>query len=442
VAILRGKDRRRSQEALMMDEQPGTTPLPPPPRLVKDDPDPLIPFAFTADGPVRPTPDELAAVVAPTPPAPGADDDPARADAVETPDDSAHGDSAPHRAALGGDWAFGKQGGGPSVRVPIRTPLALALIVLVLGAVGAYWFLNRPAKSGGSGSGTAFALSLTKGSSYRYSTEVSATGTITVGGQQQPFSMNVTETMGWAVESVDADGTATVTVSIDGLSGTVDGVPAQTTGLPPATIKITKDGQMLSAVGFAPELDSGFGNSLPGSDQFLPALPDHPVEPGDTWTTSYDQDVPYASGALHYEASNTLLRYEDIDGVRAAVIQTHLQLPLNITFKLSEMAKAFGGSADEVPSGAKMVFRGEVTMDQTSWFDPAAGELVKTSMRGNFDMRIAFKGIPQSELPGGDEVSFVGTMSVKVDRLSGAPGTPVAKEHTKKHQHKNKKKSG
>jgi hypothetical protein len=393
-----------------------------------------MPFAFTAEGPVRPTAEELAAVVAPT----GGEtpDEPT----VPTPD-PAPTEHLAHGPALGRDWAFGKEGRGPSTGLRMRTPLALALVIVLLGAVGAYWFLNRPAKSGGSG--TAFAMSLTKGSSYRYSTEVSATGTISVGGQQQPFSMDVTETMGWAVQSVDADGTATVAVTIEGLSGTVDGVPAQTTGLPPVTVKITKDGQMLSAVGFAPELDSGFGNSLPGSDQFLPALPDHPVEPGDTWTTSYDQDVPYADGTLHYEATNTLLRYEDIDGVRAAVIQTHLQLPLNITFKLSEMAKAFGESTDDVPKGAKMVFRGEVSLDQTSWFDPAAGELVKTSMRGNFDIRIAFKGIPQSELPGGDEVSFVGTMSVKVDRLSGAAGTPVAKEHAKKNKHgKNKKKSG
>jgi hypothetical protein len=428
VAILRGKDRRRSEEA-HMDELPGSLPLPPPPKLVRDDPDPLMPFAFTADGPVKPTPEELAAVVAPS--AGTASEAP-----PSGPSEPATAEPLPHPPALGTDWAFGKQGGGPSGGLPIRAPIALALVVVVLGAVGAYWFLNRPAKSGGPG--TAFALSLTKGSSYRYSTEVFASGTLTVSGERVPFSMDLSQTMGWAVKSVDAHGTATVSVSVEAMSGQVDGAPVSATEIPPVTVKVTKDGQMLSAVGFAPELGSDFGSSLPGSDQFLPALPDHPVQPGDTWTTSYDQDVPYADGTLHYEATNTLLRYEDIDGVRAAVIQTHLELPLNITFKLAEMAKAFGDSAEDVPSGAKMVFRGEVTMDQTSWFDPAAGELVKTSARGNFDMHIAFKGIPQSELPGGDDVSFVGSMAVKVDRLSGAPGKPVATDHHKKHKHKKK----
>jgi hypothetical protein len=48
-----------------MDELPGSPPLPAAPKLVRDDPDPLMPFAFTADGLVKPTPEELAAVVAP-----------------------------------------------------------------------------------------------------------------------------------------------------------------------------------------------------------------------------------------------------------------------------------------------------------------------------------------------------------------------------------------
>jgi hypothetical protein len=257
--------------------------------------------------------------------------------------------------------------------------------------------------------------------------------------------MNVAETIGWAVESVDADGIATMTVTVESVTGKINGVPVDSPALPPVRVKVTKDGQMLSAMGFAPDLSSGLGNSIPGSEQFLPPLPDHPVEPGDTWTVSYDQDVPYGSGKLRYSATNTLLRYEDVDGVSAAVIQTRLELPFDLSFDLDKLIEAFGGgeATGQLPKDASMAFAGKLVMNQTSWFDPARGELLKASLSGNFDMDFEFTGLPKGSLPV-DEASFVGTLSVNVDRLSADTGQQTAQEtSTKKHKkHRKHKKSG
>src|SRR5204862_5383203 len=97
--------------------------------------------------------------------------------------------------------------------------------------------------------------------------------------------------IGWTVASVDDQGVATVTLSVEDLSGQMNG---QTIGVPsqaPVTILVARDGRILTAdVG----LGGGdvFGPAFSSSGQFVPLLPDHPVNPGDAWTKAYDQSLP------------------------------------------------------------------------------------------------------------------------------------------------------
>jgi hypothetical protein len=312
-----------------------------------------------------------------------------------------------------GSWSFSTskaRGGFPKVRLPI----ALALVVVLLAGVGSYLFLSRRSSSGG----TAFALSLSRNKSYRYAVHMGMQGTMSMQGQQQPLNMQMDQTISWRVESVDGDGTATVAVTTEIANGQMNGEPMP--AMPPQTtrIRVAKDGRMLSMGNLTLTSATDFGSFMPGTDQFMPLLPDHPVDVGDSWTKKFDQDLPFGMGSLQYEVASSLLRYETVDGSRTAVIFSTLSLPLDMAIDLKKVLTATGGDAggDAIPGNPKMQFGGTMTMQQTAWFDQARGELSRTSATATFDMTVEFKDFPQSTTPTG-EIGFDGTMNMEVQRL-------------------------
>ena len=83
--------------------------------------------------------------------------------------------------------------------------------MLVLAA-GSFLVLNRKGSNSG---GTAFALSLVQGQTYRYQMGLAFNGNVSAGGQQIPFNMKAAETISWKIDSLDQDGVANVTMSIE-----------------------------------------------------------------------------------------------------------------------------------------------------------------------------------------------------------------------------------
>jgi hypothetical protein len=109
-------------------------------------------------------------------------------------------------------------------------------------------------------------------------------GSMSLQGQQVPFNMEADQAVSWHVESIDGDGTATVAVTMQNVSGQVNGqavpaIPAET-----SRIRVAKDGRMLSIGNLTLTSGTDFGSVLPGTDQFMPLLPNHPLEVGDAWT--------------------------------------------------------------------------------------------------------------------------------------------------------------
>ncbi len=93
--------------------------------------------------------------------------------------------------------------------------------------------------------------------------------------------------------------------------------------------------------------------------QFSEGLPDHPVSPGDTWSSS--QDINNATGVMTVEATYTFKDWEQHDGHNCA----HLLITGEIKTK----------TASAATTGAKVtVKKGTITGD--SWFDPDLGMLV------------------------------------------------------------------
>jgi hypothetical protein len=328
-----------------------------------------------------------------------------------------------------GAWNFGK----PAVTsgLPkIRRPVALALVVVLVVAAGTYFFLNRRASSGG----TALALALIRDGSYSYDVHLGMEGTISSQGQQMPFNMQLDQSISWHVESTDSDGTGTVAVSVKTNSARFNGQPAPAIPSQTTRIRVAKDGRILSAGlqinGFSSNSD--LGSLVPGSDQFMPLLPDHPVKVGDSWRKKFDQELPFGMGRLVYDVDSSLLRYEMLDGKRVAVLLSTFRLPLNMNIDLKKLLSASGNSGGQViPGGsnARMKFGGSVTMQQTAWFDQARGELYRSSGNAHFDMTIAFEGFPAAVNPPTGPMHFTGTMNLQVQRVDTASKlTPKAQD--------------
>jgi hypothetical protein len=303
---------------------------------------------------------------------------------------------------------------GPTAPAPKRRPLALVIGALaVVVAVVAGFLVFR--SSGPGGEARALTLAFQEGDSTTYDIHTSMTGTIDADAYgTMPVDMDMTETVTWKITSVDPDGVATVEVTVDSMSGTVNGMAVPDVGAttPPMTMRIAPDGRILTAGGlsFSSSAETT-GGGFPGMDQMTPLLPDHPVAPGDSWTKSFSQDFPFGQGSIEYTTHSTFDRYEDVNGVQAAVIVTNFSLPLDFTLDFGKMMKELGGSFGDTSGSsdladlkhATMAYKGQGTFAMTSWMDPATRVMLKSSSRGDFDMAITFSGVP----------GFEGTMGIK-----------------------------
>jgi hypothetical protein len=325
------------------------------------------------------------------------------------------------RAAIPTAWEYGTRGGMPLLRPRRRTLLVLGLVlVLAAGALG-YLVLLSPREA----SGSPLALSFTAGDVYRYRLDMHLEATVSADGATVPFDMSAGMVFSWDVLAVDTDGVAVVSFAIEELSGTLDGQPIPQPSATAVRIRMAPDGRILDGgtSGLAPA--AGPGMFVPGADQLTPLLPNHPVKVGDAWTKTFTQDAPFLDTGVTYEARSHLLRYEDVDGVRAAVIQTELTMPLDFTFDLREAAKLAGGSAG-LPDGIDptISFDGEAVMDSTSWLDSDRGELLKGLNQGTYAMSMKLDGFDASGAFPGGEASMEGTLDISLDRLDGRAPPP------------------
>ncbi len=350
------------------------------------------------------------------PPMPGADEPAAATSTIPPP---------PAPSALSDTWAFGGGSGGVGLHLPSlpvrhrrRRPkgkvLVAAALVLALAA-GAFAFVSFR-KSGGQA--TALSMSFPTGQNFTYALNMNMDGTIRAGTQSGPLKGTISETLSWRVVSVDPKGVATVQLTAGNISGNFNGQPVSNTSQYTTRIQVARDGRILVGGDLA-STTGGSGFAFPGSDQFTPVLPDHPVKPGDTWTRSFDQTLPFGGGSLTYTSHNTFVRYDTVSGVKAAVIRSTMTVPLNITIDLRKLLDTYGQGAP-IPKGSHptIQYGGSVSLDQTAWFDPAGGSLVKTLLVAQFDMQMQFKGFPSMQLPGGGQVDFAGSMTLTLTRQS------------------------
>jgi hypothetical protein len=293
----------------------------------------------------------------------------------------------------------------------------VAALALVAGVVVA-------AVLGGRGSSAAarpLALSFTPGDRETYRFRFTMDGTLDAGELlgETPLDMDVTEVLTWEVTDVDEDGVATIRVTVEELSGTVNGVEAPTdpSQLPAFDMRIAPDGRVLEAGGLSfAGADVASGASFPGMGQMTPLLPDHPVAPGDRWTTSFSQDNPFGEGEISYEATSTFEREEELDGVRVAVIRTEMTTPVDLTISFDDLLAAMGADVADSPEaeglrGVEIVYGGKGSITQRAWVDLEAERTLKVASSGTFDMTMTFHGLDALE---GQEMGFRGDLTIEL----------------------------
>jgi hypothetical protein len=294
----------------------------------------------------------------------------------------------------------------------------VAAIVVVAGVVG-FTVLSGDKESA---SARPIALAFAPGQSQTYTTHMTMDGQLSAGellGGDQPIQMDITQSVTWKVTDVDEQGTATIEVTVNEMSGTMNGVeiPAETFATPPMDIQVASDGRVLSAGGLSfSGLDQTGGASFPGMGQMTPLLPDRPVAPGDTWTKDFSQDIPFGEGKIEFTSTSTFERYEDVDGVNAAVITTEYTVPMDFTIHFDELLATMGGSDAGTDLGgfenASIAYGGQGTFRQTSCVDIEAERILKTSSAGSFDMTMAFEGLDVFE---GQSIGFQGDFTQELE---------------------------
>lgn len=319
---------------------------------------------------------------------------------------------------LAGAWSAGGPSAGPPKRRLGPVIGAAALVVALVAGLLVFQF-TRP----GEEARAALTLAFTEGDTAGYQVHMTMDGDIEADALgSQAIAMDLSETLSWKVVSVDPDGTATIEVTVSDVSGTANGQAVPAPDAPTTTqMRVAPDGRILSAGDLAFSASgSTDGTGFPGMGQMTPLLPDQPVAPGDTWEKSFAQEFPFGEGEIRFTSHNRFDRYEDVDGARTAVIVSELTMPLDFSLDFGELLAAFGegfggdAKGEKALKNATIDYGGRGTFVLTSWVDLANKQMVRSSSRGDFDMTMAFSGIPG--VPDGTELAFTGTFTQDLER--------------------------
>lgn len=242
-----------------------------------------------------------------------------------------------------------------------------------------------------------------------------------------PLDIDMRAVSTWEVTGVDADGIATVKVWVTEVSGSLNGseMSPNPSRFRSTQMRIAPDGRVLEVSGLPfVGTDPSSAPPFPGTGQMMPLLPDHPVAPGDRWTTNFSQDFPFGDGGISYEGTSTFVREEELHGARAAVIRTELTATIDLTIAADELLAAIGEDPGGSPEaerlrGVEITYAGQHTSTGTSWVDVDGQRPLKATVSGTFDMTMTFSGLDALE---GQGFTFEGDLTMEIDRQGPSGG--------------------
>jgi hypothetical protein len=262
-------------------------------------------------------------------------------------------------------------------------------------------------------------LAFKQGQVYRYNVSFTLNGSTTTAAQSVPTNASMTATEVMTATSVDNAGIATIDITLENATMTINGRSTPLTGAPThLQMKVGRDGRIVSGGALAG--GAGAAPSIPGTNQLTPLLPDHDIKPGDTWTKQVEQPNPFGTGTISASTTNKYLRDQAFNGHQDAVIESKSTVPLNLTFDYATMARNLGltSQLSRFPQLASLqvTYSGSATGDTTAELNKATGEMDATHMIASFEATMTFVGSAGSPRAG-QTIPFKGNLTVDLKRV-------------------------
>lgn len=209
---------------------------------------------------------------------------------------------------------------------------------------------------------------------------------------------NVSAVEDWRVISVGSDGSYTVGVRFEKLSGQFDGdnVTFDPSHAKEAVLVVKPDGRVISG-GTNGSAGGKATNSVPASDQFFSVLPDHDVKAGDSWGRTWTRPNPLGSGTATYSTTSTFDHYDTLAQYgRSAVVRTQATLPIDMGLNVRQLLELTGDDTTGIPAGAAVEYKGNANDDITTYVDMTSRLPVHMLDVSNFDFDMTFTGMPST----------------------------------------------
>lgn len=273
---------------------------------------------------------------------------------------------------------------------------ALALIGLIAAGVFGYQHLQAPQDGTPVVAAANVQLAYKPGAVHRFALtqQLSALLVLPDGRSGRAYSdLQAVEDL--RVISVARDGTATIGVRVEKLTGQFDGLPVKfdPSKAREVTVVLAPDGRIVSG-GTGGTLGGDATTQDPGGDLVSSILPDRDVRVGDTWSTGFRRPNPLGSGQMTYSTDNTLLRLDGMDGQQAAVVESDYSLPIDMLLNLQQLAQLTGSDGAGVPANAAVRYAGNETGRVTSYVGLDSRQLLHAVETSDFQFDMTFSGMP------------------------------------------------
>jgi hypothetical protein len=241
------------------------------------------------------------------------------------------------------------------------------------------------------------------------------------GGTPQDEYDSVNAVEAWRVISAGTDGTYTIGIKFEKLSGQFNGqdLVFDTARAKEAVLVVKPDGRIVSG-GTNGSTGGKTTNTVPASDQFFSILPDHTVKAGDRWGTSWTRPNPLGTGTTTYNTTSTFVHYDALSQFGScAVVRTQASLPIDVGMNVRQLLELTGEDTTGIPAGATIQDKGSANADITTYVDMSSRLPVHMLDVSNFDFTEAFQGLPNTNQFAGLQGSFhfTGHQSGSMDLL-------------------------
>lgn len=315
--------------------------------------------------------------------------------------------------------------------MPLERMAPVALVVIGAIIAGAFAWTHRPQPEPPVVLVASHAsLVYHTGDTLRFTATTDQHGKITgPNGRSDDDYAKITAVEDWRVIKVDPDGTTTVGVKFESLSGDIDGDPVtfNAARAKEAILVVKPDGRVTSG-GTNGTKGGSATNSVPASDQFFSVLPDHDVKAGDSWATSWTRPNPLGTGTATYNTISSFKGYDVLQQFGScAVVHTTAHLPIDMGLNIRALLELIGEDTTGVPAAATVQYKGESDDDITTYVDMNSRLPVHMLDASDFTFQMTFQGLPSTPdfAPLQGTFNWAGHQSGSMDLLDlPAPASP------------------